>query len=146
MRRPNLRHHIESWRGRQFTETEAAAFDLATILGRSCMLGVTQREASNGKTYADIGAIMAIPREFQGTRLIAEMPLILYTPDATESYNQLPEFLRKKIDNQILEQPPASGPGSGDSSGRPDQWDGAGGPDYDDLSRETTITDDDIPF
>ena len=140
-----LRKHLESWRGRQFTELEAGAFDVATILGRPCMISVTQSPGDGGKTYSNLAGVAAIPREFGAQKLVAELPLILYTPEASESYNLLPEWLRKKIDNQILEQPPASGPDPGEPRSGPDGWDGAM-PDYDTIARQTEITDDDIPF
>jgi hypothetical protein len=139
----NLRHHLESWRGRQFTEQEAANFDIAGILGKPCMLSIMQRTASNGKTYADIVGIAAIPRELGARPIIAEMPTVLYAPDSTETYAQLPKFLQEKIDNQILETPSAAPAGA---AGRADADDGADFSYYDGLAQSTEISDDDIPF
>ncbi len=142
-----LRKHLESWRGRQFTEAEAAAFDVAGILGRACMISVTQTPGENGKVYSDLAGVAAIPREFAAqARLVAELPLVFYGPENTETYQQLPEFLRKKIDNQILEQPPGQVPEASGRQSSPDGWDGASPEEFDRLAASQEITDDDIPF
>ncbi len=44
----NLRHDLESWRGRMFTDDELRQFDLETILGVPCLLTIVSGE--NGKT------------------------------------------------------------------------------------------------
>ena len=132
----NLRHHLESWRGKQFTDEEAEAFDVSAILGKPCMLTVMHSE-KDGKTYANIAGIGALPKCISAKTIIPEIVPILYAaPDNTGTYGQLPEWLRKKIDGQILPEPPAkkvSYPNdeiSYDSSG----------------NKGLEITDDDIPF
>lgn len=60
----NLRKDLQSWRGRPFTEKELAGFDLENLLGANAMLNViqTQRE---GKTWANVQAIMPLPKNMQ---------------------------------------------------------------------------------
>jgi len=60
-----LRHHLESWRGRSFTEAELAGFDVKNVLGKPCMLSLTHK-AVNGSTYANVSAVSAIPARMKG--------------------------------------------------------------------------------
>lgn len=57
----NLRQHLESWRGRQFTEDELAGFELRKVLDVPCLINISHRK--DGKaTYADVKAVMALPK------------------------------------------------------------------------------------
>lgn len=53
-----LRQHLESWRGKKFSEEERAGFDLINVLGKSCQIQVLH----NDKGYANIGSIVSYPR------------------------------------------------------------------------------------
>lgn len=56
-----LRAHLQAWRGKAFDETELAGFDVSKILGVPCLVNVAHQE-SNGKTYANVEAVMAMPK------------------------------------------------------------------------------------
>lgn len=56
-----MRKHLESWRGRKFTNEEAQSFDLTKLLGATCLLNVVHNER-DGQTQADITSIMALPK------------------------------------------------------------------------------------
>jgi hypothetical protein len=59
----NLRHDLEAWRGKNFTEEELAGFNLSKLLGQYCMLQVVHnRNEKNGKTYANVKSVMALPK------------------------------------------------------------------------------------
>ena len=59
----NLRPFLQSWRGKAFTADELAGFDLAVLIGAPCQLQVLHAVSkSNGKTYANISAIMPMPK------------------------------------------------------------------------------------
>ena len=134
----NLRHHLESWRGKQFTDEEAESFDVSAILGKPCMLTVMHTQ-KDGRTYANIAGVGPIPKGISGKTIIPEITPILYAaPDNTSTYGSLPEWLRGKIDKQIIIQP---------SKINPDADDGAkinNGPGWADDG--TMIDDSDIPF
>lgn len=53
-----LRHHLVTWRGRDFTVEELARFDLQTILGAPCMLSVVHSD----KGKAKVDAVMKLPK------------------------------------------------------------------------------------
>ena len=57
----NLRKDLESWRGRQFTPAELAGWDIAGILGKSCLLNVIHQETLRG-TFANIAGVMPLPK------------------------------------------------------------------------------------
>lgn len=56
-----LRKDLEAWRGRAFTDEELQGFDLKNILGKSCQIQIIHNQV-DGKTYANIAAIMALPK------------------------------------------------------------------------------------
>jgi len=97
-----LRKALEGWRGRAFTDEEAADFDVAAILGKACMLSVVE-DTYNGKTYSNIASISALPKGTAAPK--AENPLLYYADDKRDQYDSLPEWLRKKIDDQIEPEP-----------------------------------------
>lgn len=54
----NLRHHLEAWRGKQFTKEELDGFDLMNIIGKACMVTVTMSE----KNKATVSAVTGLPK------------------------------------------------------------------------------------
>jgi len=57
----NLRHDLEAWRGRAFTEEELDGFDLMSVLGKPCMLSIVAKPSGGTK----VGSVSAIPKGFQ---------------------------------------------------------------------------------
>lgn len=124
-KKATLRQRLEGWRGRAFSEAEAEEFNLESVLGKPAMLTV-QHNSSDGKTYANIVAISPLPKGMSAPG--AELALLLYHDGDKSMYSALPEWLRKKIDEQVPE-PEAEEPAI----------------DY--RSQDSTeISDDDIPF
>lgn len=116
-----LRKALEGWRGRAFSDAEAADFDVAAILGKACMLSVVE-DSFNGKTYSNIASISALPK---GTPApTAENPLLFYSDDKRDQYDALPKWLREKIDGQLEPEAPKAKA----------------------QANETGFHDDDIPF
>ena len=101
-----LRQHLEGWRGKRFTDEEAGAFDIETVLGKPCTIMVMEGE--DGKTY--LRGIGPAPKSCS---IKAENPLLFYGPDSPrEAYDKLPEWLRKKIDAQVKPEPVQASGGS----------------------------------
>lgn len=57
----NLRADLKNWRGRDFTEQELAGFDSKNIMGKPCMLSLTEND--KGKTR--VTGVMALPKGTQ---------------------------------------------------------------------------------
>lgn len=53
----NLRHDMELWRGKEFTELEAKDFDFEKIPGANGIVHIIHRTKSNGDKYAAIESI-----------------------------------------------------------------------------------------
>jgi hypothetical protein len=105
--RANLRHHLESWRGRAFTPDELKAFDVSNLLGKPCMVTVTHAER-NGRTYANVTSVTGIPKGMTKPET-TELEKVLFDDDNQYAYQHLPEWLQKKIDAQVKDEPRPQG-------------------------------------
>jgi len=68
----NLRAHLESWRGRSFTEEELQGFDIEKLRSIPCMLSIVHNE-NKGKTYANVSAVMKHDKKFDS--MLPELPV-----------------------------------------------------------------------
>jgi len=92
-----LRKHLEAWRGKKFTEDEAAGFDLSKLLGQACKLQVVHTDSKDGqRTYANISAIMTTKKKPEGVNELISFSV--EDPDM-DVFNDLPEWLQDKIEN-----------------------------------------------
>ena len=56
----NLRHDLESWRGKPFSEDQVKqGFDIESLYGFNCLLGVAH-VTKNDKTYANITSVLPL--------------------------------------------------------------------------------------
>lgn len=99
-KKSNLRPMLEGWRGKVFTDEEAADFDVRSVLGKPCMLSIIH-ETRNGNTYANINAVMPVPK---GTpQLHPENPLVYYGPEDKTQLAKLPKSLQDRIAKALPE-------------------------------------------
>ena len=54
----NLRHILETWRGRPFTPEELREFDVEKLIGVNCQIQVIHRASQKGRVYANAQAIV----------------------------------------------------------------------------------------
>jgi hypothetical protein len=97
-KKARVRAILESWRGKAFTDDEAAVFDVASVLGKPCMLGVVEKE-SGGKIYSNISSVGPIPRGVPHP--VAEGNLIYHAPGEEGMYEHLPAWIKKKLEEQL---------------------------------------------
>lgn len=95
----NLRKDLQSWRGRAFSDEELKAFDVSRLLNVGAMIAIVHNH-KEGKTYANIGAISGLPKGMD--KPIAEGKPIIYDPDNQHTLNDLPKWLREKIEGQVV--------------------------------------------
>lgn len=126
----NLRKQLEGWRGKKFSDEEAENFDVASILGKPCMLFVVEN-VKGDKVYANIASIGALPKGVPAPK--PENDLLYYAPDDKQHYDALPEWIRKQIDGQLNNKAPHAA--ANYTASAPVNYDSDPG-----------ITDDDIPF
>ena len=93
----NLRHVLESWRGRKFTEGELSGFDIAKLLGVPCQLQIMHETTGTGRTFADVANVLPAAR---GVDVKTETPTRLFSVndlDAPELPADLPEWIGKLV-------------------------------------------------
>lgn len=93
-----LRKDLAAWRGKDFTDEEAKAFDVAKLLGAYCMVNVTQSE-SNGKTYSNVAGLTPIPGALKNAKPApahADVKFDLDAPDM-KVFNTFHEKLQEAI-------------------------------------------------
>jgi hypothetical protein len=97
----NLRKDLESWRARRFTAEELGGFDLRALLGTACQLQIVHETSKEGRTYASIAAIMALPR---GTpRPKPENPTAFFSFEEAGDKPALPPGLPEWVTKIIME-------------------------------------------
>lgn len=55
-----LRHHLEAWRGRKFTQDELQGFDLEKLIGVNCQVQVVHNLADGGRIFGNVQAIVPL--------------------------------------------------------------------------------------
>ncbi len=97
-RKATLRKDLESWRGRKFTEEELQGFELFNVAGKPCLITVVHNQTAD-RTYANISGIAQV---MKGQEIPAqELDAILFSPDDTDQYKDVPEWLQKKFDERV---------------------------------------------
>lgn len=92
-----LRQDLASWRGRDFTAEELAAFDLRDIVGTSCLINIIHKEGTNGKIYANIAGIMKLPKTMPKV-MPSEPPIVFdLDTDPLDRIDDLPKFIADAI-------------------------------------------------
>jgi hypothetical protein len=62
-----LRQDLSAWRGKDFSEDEAKAFDVSRLVGAYCMVNVTTSE-TNGKTYSNVAGLTPLPAALKNSK------------------------------------------------------------------------------
>ena len=94
-----MRHDLQSWRGRAFTEDELKKFDLEAVLGQWCMLSVVHSQVQD-KTYANIENVNPVPATIKkaGMPEGVNTPVLFSIRSANmEVFNALSENIQNKI-------------------------------------------------
>lgn len=55
-----LRPMLEAWRGKKFTKDEEREFDIEKLLGANCQLQIIHNIKDEGKTYANVQAVVPL--------------------------------------------------------------------------------------
>jgi len=95
-----LRGFLKNWRGKDFTDEEAKAFDIEKLVGAPCMLNITHKTKKDGSgIYAEIGSVSAMPKGFVCPESINPAFVFTYENFDTDKFDSLPEFMRNKMIN-----------------------------------------------
>jgi hypothetical protein len=93
-----LRKDLAAWRGRDFTEEEAKAFDVSKLINAYCMVNVTTSE-NNGKTYTNIAGLTPLPQALKNAKPAPVHDPVMFDLDQPEwgIFQQLHEKLQEQI-------------------------------------------------
>lgn len=92
-----LRHHLESWRGRAFTQEELMGFDSSKLLGVACMVNVGMSENNKAKVLS----VAALPKGMQAPPMVNQ-PVKF----ELDNFNgQVFESLSKWLKGEIVKSP-----------------------------------------
>lgn len=98
----NLRKLLSSWRGKDFTENEAKAFDVSVLVGKPCMLNVIHKiSISTGNPYVAIGSISQLPKGITCPPQINPSFVLDYDNFDEEKFDSLPDFIKDKMKNSL---------------------------------------------
>lgn len=99
----NLRKMLASWRGKDFTEEEAKAFDISVLVGKPCMLNVIHKHgvADPSKIYEAIGSASPMPKGIQCPPQINPSFILDYDNFDDDKFDSLPDFIKDKMKNSL---------------------------------------------
>lgn len=95
-----LRKDLAAWRGKDFTDEEAKAFDVSKLLGAYCMVNATTSE-TNGKTYTNVAGLTPLPGALKNAKPAPVHENILFDLDAPDMkifsgfYEKLQEQIKR---------------------------------------------------
>ena len=94
-----LRTDIESWEGRRFSAIDLDAFDIADLIGQTCLLSVQHSDEVGGRIYANVASVLPPPRGMAKRMQTHNDPIVfeLEHESARAMYAALPEWLRTTI-------------------------------------------------
>lgn len=76
----NLRKDLAAWRGKDFSDEEAKAFDISKLVGAYCMVNVATSE-TNGKTYSNVVGLTPIPSALKNSKPAGVHAAVLFDLD-----------------------------------------------------------------
>jgi len=91
-KKAGLRHALESWRGKNFTDRELMGFDLKKVLGANCVLQIIHNE----KGYAKINNVLPLMPKMEKRE--PENPVAHFSfEEGWRIPDDTPEWIKKKI-------------------------------------------------
>ena len=97
-----LRKDLAAWRGRDFTDEEAKAFDVSKLINAYCMLNITTSE-NNGKTYTNIAGITPLPQALRNAKPEPVHKVVLFDLDQPDW--EVFQNFHEKLQEQIKKSP-----------------------------------------
>lgn len=76
-----LRKDLAAWRGKDFTDDEAKAFDVSKLVGAYGMVNVTTSE-TNGKTYSNVAGLTPLPGALRNAKPVPVHEPVVFDLDA----------------------------------------------------------------
>lgn len=98
-----LRGVLKSWRGKDFTEEEAKAFDITKLIGVPCMINIIHKPSKKdpSRHFEEIAGITAVPKGFDTPAQINPTFVLDYDNFDKEKFETLPDFIKQKMQTSI---------------------------------------------
>lgn len=95
-----FRKHLESWRGKKFTEEDFGeeGFDIRNLIGKACFVNVVHSQGTD-RVYANIESIAPLPKGMTAPKPVNNPLYFTLEPDNFQPtvYGILPEWLQSVI-------------------------------------------------
>jgi len=94
-----LRAFLKSWRGKDFTEEEAQAFDISRLIGVPCLLNIIHvaGKQNPSRMYDEIGSIMPLPKGMTCPDQVNPSFEFSIAEWDNDKFASMPTFLREKV-------------------------------------------------
>lgn len=94
-----LRAFLTSWRGKGFSDEEAAAFDVEKLIGAACQLSIIHEPKKNmpGEYYAKISNVSSLMKGFKAPDQINPSFAFSLQSFDQSKFDVLPDWLKAKI-------------------------------------------------
>lgn len=93
-----LRADLKSWRGKDFTDEEAAGFDISKLIGKTCMLNIIHKPSKdNTRFFEEIAGVATLPKGYECPEAYNPPMLLEYENFDWDLYDRLPDFIKDKI-------------------------------------------------
>lgn len=98
-----LRTVLKSWRGKDFTEAEAKAFDITKLLGVPCMINIIHKPGKSdpSKIYEEISGITGVPKGINVPEQINKTICLSYDNFDQALFDSLPDFIKDKMKGSV---------------------------------------------
>ena len=95
----NLRHDLESWRGKKYEEAEAEKVDITKLLGQPCQISIihepSKKDAS--KIYANVSSVTKLMKGTVCPPQINPAKLLAYDDWNWDVFESLSDYMKNKI-------------------------------------------------
>lgn len=98
----SLRKDLAAWRGKDFTDDEAKAFDVSKLVGAYCMVNVTTSE-TNGKVYSNVAGLTPLPGALKNSKPAPVHENVLFNLDQPDM--ELFSTFHEKLQDAIKRSP-----------------------------------------
>ena len=93
----NLRHMLESWRGRAFTPEELDGFDLFCLVGIGCLVQVVHVAKATGDMRSKIQTVSKLHKTMKVPDQVTPSRTFCLAESSAEDFEALPEWIREKV-------------------------------------------------
>lgn len=97
-----LRRDLAAWRGKDFTDEEAKAFDVSKLIGAYCMVNITTSE-TNGKTYSNVAGLTPLPGALKNSKPAPVHKDVIFNLDEPDM--DLFSTFHEKLQETIMKSP-----------------------------------------